>query len=79
MKPAPAANVINWLDQQEVMQLYISTITIAEISYRINVLPEGNRRSLLEDSFNKVLSDAFEHRILSFDEAAAHFYGKIMN
>jgi predicted nucleic acid-binding protein len=79
MKSSPSANVIGWLDQQEAMQLYISTITIAEISYGINVLPNGNRRNLLEDSFNKVVRDAFEHRILSLDEVAAHFYGKIMS
>ena len=78
MKPRPSDKVINWIDQQEVIQLYISTVTIAEISYGINVIPERNRRILLEDSFNKVLRDAFEHRIFSFDEVAAHFYGKIM-
>lgn len=55
MKPAPATKVINWIDQQEVIQLYVSTVTIAEISYGINVLPDGNLRILLEDSFNKVL------------------------
>ena len=70
MKPAPAAKVVNWIDQPEVIQLYISTVTIAEISYGINVLPDGNRRTLLDDSFNKVLKDAFEYRILSFDEVA---------
>lgn len=78
MKAAPATKVINWMDQQEVIQLYVSTVTIAEISYGINALPEGNRRILLEDSFNKVLRDAFEHRILTLDETSAHFYGKIM-
>lgn len=78
MKPAPAVNVLHWIDQQEVIHLYISTVTIAEVSYGINILPDGNRRMLLEDSFNKVLAGAFEHRIISFDEVAAHFYGKIM-
>jgi predicted nucleic acid-binding protein len=79
MKPIPSANVISWIDQQNVSQLYISTVTIAEISYGINVLSKGNRRNFLEESFNKVLREAFEHRILSFDEVAAHFYGKIMS
>lgn len=79
MKPAPVANVASWIDRQEVTQLFISTITIAEISYGINVFPEGNRRNFLEDAFNKALRDAFENRILSFDEVAAHLYGKIMS
>jgi predicted nucleic acid-binding protein len=79
MKSAPSEGVILWLDQQDVLKLYISTVTVAEISYSINVLPDGKRRSLIENSFNKVLNYAFENRILSFDEAAAHCYGKIMS
>lgn len=29
-------------------------------------------------AYNNVLREAFEYRILLFDEAAAHLYGKIM-
>src|SRR3990167_9160330 len=78
MKSSPAAKVSGWLDQQEVTQLYITTITIAEISYGLNVLPKGSRRQLLENAFNKTIQAAFKHRILSFDEPAAHLYGKMM-
>lgn len=78
MKPMPNTNVMNWLDQQEVIKLYVSTVTIAEIAYGINALSEGNRRNVLEESFHSVLREAFEHRILPFDEVAAHLYGKIM-
>lgn len=78
MKLTPSPSVLDWLDQQESSQLYITTITIAEISYGLNVLPQGNRRSLLEDAFKKAMLEAFKHRVLSFDEVAAHFYGKIM-
>ena len=78
MKKSPAVSVMTWLDQQEVTQLFVASITIAEISYGINVLPEGNRRHLLESAFNKAIKDAFKHRLLPFDEAAAHLYGKMM-
>jgi hypothetical protein len=78
MKPIPDPNVIQWIDRQEVTQLFVSTITIAEISYGLNVLPEGNRKALLEKAFNKALLEAFTTRILAFDESAAHCYGKIM-
>jgi predicted nucleic acid-binding protein len=79
MKPSPSTNVMAWFDRQEVTQLFVTTITIAEISYGINVLPNGNRRDLLENAFDKALRAAFEHRILSFDENSAHLYGKIMS
>lgn len=78
MKPIPNENVVKWINKQEVMQLFISTITIAEISYGLNVLPEGRRRSALEKSFQKAMLEAFFGRILSFDETAAYFYGNLM-
>lgn len=78
MKPSPQLSVVKWLDKQDVMQLFVTTITIAEISYGISVLPDGQRKRSIEDSFNKALNEAFKHRILSFDENAAHSYGKIM-
>lgn len=79
MKKAPDAQVVAWLDAQAAADLYISSVSIAEIIYGLKALPAGNRRQLLENAFNKVLEQAFEHRILSFDEVAASYYGKIMS
>lgn len=79
MKPTPLAKVVSWIDQQQAAHLFITTISIAEIAYGIRVLPEGSRRNALEEAFNKALSEAFKHRILPFEESAAHLYGKIMS
>ena len=79
MKPNPSSDVITWMDQQEAVQLFISTVTVAEISYGISILPNGNRRRLLETAFGNAIIHAFEYRILSFDEAAAYAYAKIMS
>lgn len=78
MKESPSPNVITWLDQQEATDLFITSITIAEISYGLCVLPEGKRRNVLENAFNKTIKKAFKHRIFYFEESAAHYYGKIM-
>lgn len=78
MKPSPDANVLNWIDGQEVAKLFISTVTLAEISYGLNVLPSGKRRESLEFAFDSAILKAFTGRILPFDESAAHHYGKIM-
>lgn len=78
MKQIPDTSVIDWVDQQEVTQLFITSITIAEISYGLNVLPSGKRRNYLEHAFDNAILSAFKHRILSFDELAAHNFGKIM-
>lgn len=79
MKNKPSAKVMAWIDGQEITQLFIATIIVAEISYGINALPNGNRREFLIKAFDSALNDAFKHRILPFDELAAHKYGKIMS
>jgi len=79
MKQLPNPGVINWIEEQEVTQLYISSISIAEIAYGINVLPNGNRRHSLEEAFYKAIKMAFKHHILFFDEASAHHYGRLMS
>lgn len=78
MKPVPSKAVLNWVDQREAIQLFITTITIAEIAYGLHALPDGHRRKSLEEAFNRAIMDAFRHRILPFEEASAHIYGKIM-
>ncbi|SRR5579883_497940 len=78
MKQSPSTKVIAWIDSQEVTQLFISTISLAEISYGIMALPKGNRQRWLQDAFDHVIKDAFKHRVLVFDEAAAHQYGHLM-
>lgn len=42
MKSAPSKNVIHWIDQENSAELYISTITIAEIFYGLNHCLMGN-------------------------------------
>lgn len=78
MKPSPSTKMMEWIDQQEVIHLFITTITIAEISYGIHALPKGNRRRIIENAFDKAIRNSFKHRILSFEEPAAHLYGKLM-
>ena len=78
MKAAPDPRVITWIDQQDAMALFTTSITIAEIMYGLSVLTESRRRVLLKEAFDRVLSSAFKHRILVFDEAAALFYGQLM-
>lgn len=78
MKKSPAPSVLNWINQQQNTELIISSITIAEITYGLQTLPLGKRRTALELAFEQAIDEAFHHHILAFDESAAHFYGKIM-
>ena len=78
MKKSPSATVVRWIDKQEVTHLFVSAITIAEISYGLNAMPKGKRRSLIENAFDRAIQESFKHRILPFDESSAHYYGRLM-
>jgi len=78
MKPQPDAGVINWMNATATNSLFVSTITIAEIRYGIELLPDGRRRVDLEGRFEHFLSLGFSQRIVSFDERAASVYGAVM-
>lgn len=78
MKSRPQTEVLSWFARQENHTLFTTTISIAEISYGLHVLPESHRRNVLENAFKRAVQFAFRHRILPFDETAAEQYGKIM-
>lgn len=78
MTAKPQASVLQWLDEQVPITLYISTITIAEIGYGLRSMPGGKRQRLLSDAFERLLHLVFGSRILSFDDNAVRCYGHIM-
>ena len=78
MKPSPVTAVLDWFNEQGAVSLYLTAITIGEIGYGIRALPDGQRRRLLTEGFEALLTVAFENRILDFDAAAARRYGDIM-
>ena len=44
MKPAPSAQVVVWVRDHQSAELYTTAITVAEIGYGIERLPDGKRR-----------------------------------
>ncbi len=78
MKASPDHAVESWLNAQEASALFLTTITLGEIGYGIEILPRGKRRLQLEQGFERVIAEAFAGRILVFDEEAARYYGVVM-
>ncbi|MDF1653716.1 MAG: type II toxin-antitoxin system VapC family toxin [Coxiellaceae bacterium] len=78
MRRAPQAAVVEWISDQIASDLYITSITLAEISYGLAALPKGKRRTALELAFKQLVQAGFEGRVLSFDQRAAFFYGDVM-
>lgn len=78
MKPSPDSLVMSWLDKQETRHLFITSISVAEIYYGLTLLPEGRRQKALLAAFEESVMEAFQYRILHFDDKAAFIYGQLM-
>jgi toxin FitB len=75
-KPTPAGAVMQWLDAQDRLSLFLTTVTQAEVLYGIEMLPAG-KRARLSAAIGEIITHEFYGRILSFDEEAAAAYAKI--
>lgn len=78
MKPRPHTGVITWLNTPDAARLWLSSITIAEIEYGLQALPDGARRATLRHRFEGFVDKAFSGRVLEFGLRAAIVYGELM-
>lgn len=69
--------VVAWLDRQPFESLWITTITVFEVRFGLELLPDGRRRKKLETAFARALEEDFQRRILSFDFQAAEEAAKL--
>ncbi|WP_025037354.1 type II toxin-antitoxin system VapC family toxin [Bradyrhizobium sp. DOA9] len=76
MKPEPHPSVRGWLDAQAAETVFLSSVTIAELSFGIGALPRGRRKDRLAAALDGVL-ELFSARILPFDTTAARRYGDL--
>lgn len=77
-KPSPSRVVLDWLAAQEPATVFITTITLAEVLYGIELLPPGKRRIRLAAAIEKLFADEFEGRVLPFDDESARLFPKIV-
>ena len=77
MRPSPAVDVVDWIAAQPLSELYLSSISEAELRYGGALLPAGGRREQLLAAIEGMLREDFAGRILSFDSDAARAYAAI--
>ena len=77
MRREPAGVVVDWVDRQPAVELFLTAITLAELLYGIARLADGHRKSTLAEQLEVMVSDDFEHRVAAFDEPAAPHYADI--
>lgn len=67
VKPQPDPHVVVWMNQVDVVQTYLSVVTIGEVQSGISAKPPSNRRTLLEIWLRNDLLIQFAGRIVSLD------------
>ena len=66
MLQVPDQAVVSWLDRQPRTSIWITSITVLEVRYGLQILATGKRRTSLTEAFEKVLS-SLGQRVLTFD------------
>ena len=79
-KPAPSERLVAWMAEQADEDLFISSLTIAEIRRGLLEKPAGRKRAELEHWFAGPSGPQalFTGRILAFDETAALVWARLM-
>jgi predicted nucleic acid-binding protein len=78
MKPSPSGVVRDWMLGQRPTELFTTSITVAEILYGIERLPEGQRKDIIRTAATDVFT-SFEDHVLPFDHDAAAAYAPLVH
>ena len=78
--PAPSPALIEWMADRSDEDLFIASLTLAEIRRGVLEKPKGKRRDQLETWFSGAQGPQalFAGRILPLDEAAALIWARLM-
>jgi predicted nucleic acid-binding protein len=67
-RPRPEPKVVAFIGAQPMENLYVSTVTFAEIRFAIELIDDVHKRSALTDWLNQQLRPMFENRALPIGE-----------
>jgi hypothetical protein len=76
MRPEPNTTVADWFADQEIDRVFLSTITIAELLFGVQSLPDGRRKQALSGRIERLIED-FADRIVAFDAPAARVFADL--
>lgn len=68
--------VFDWLDRQDCGDLYLTSITIAELVHGAELLPDGKRKQTFRNRIDDIASE-YQGRRLAFGDEAAYIYDYI--
>jgi len=74
----PDSGVIEWFQDKQTSELYLASMTIAELMRGAHKLTDAVRKQFFLDWIDNTVIVQFDRRILSFDNAAAREWGLLM-
>ena len=75
-RPMPSELVLGWFERHSA-ELYVTSISQAEIYFGFAILPAGKKRTALFEQARQIFSIDFAGRVLTFDSAAAENFADI--
>jgi predicted nucleic acid-binding protein len=80
VKPLPSESLLEWMSAQCDEDLFIASLTVAEICRGILEMPRGRKRTMLDKWFSGPEGPRalFAGRILSFDDKAGLIWAELM-
>ncbi|WP_246094093.1 MULTISPECIES: VapC toxin family PIN domain ribonuclease [Mesorhizobium] len=80
VKSQPSESLLAWMSRQRDEDLFIASLTVAEILRRVLEKPRGKKRDALDNWFSgpEGPQALFAGRILSFDDKAGLIWARLM-
>ena len=69
--------VIRWIRSTPEKDQFTSAIAVAELKFGIEVMPQGRRRTQLDDWFRETLRPSLGDRVIPFDESCAMVWASL--
>ncbi|WP_019807443.1 type II toxin-antitoxin system VapC family toxin [Saccharomonospora halophila] len=77
MRPEPDSRVMTWVDRLPAEDVFVASVTAAELRYGAARLSDGRRKRELVVKVEELFAEDFQGRVLPFDDAAAACYAEI--
>lgn len=78
VRPRPDAGVMRWLAGADEESLYLSVLSLAEISHGMEKISAGRRKRALEVWLREALPERFESRLLPVDRNVSLAWGQLI-
>jgi hypothetical protein len=77
MRPTPERMVLHWFSSQAAEDLHVTTVTMAEILYGIELISSARRRDVVRAGVEKMFGEVLADHILTFEDRAALAFAQI--